>query len=146
MADSIHLQIATPERQVVDVSVDEVELPGRDGYLGILPGHAPLLSVLGAGVVTFAAGGRKQFLAVADGGFIEILDNQVRVLAESAVPAAEIDATKAREELTEARAAVEHPGRGIPEGDRSRDAADFEPALARLRNAQACVDAAEHVK
>src|SRR5579859_7982008 len=118
MADSLHLQIATPERQVVDASVDQVELPGRDGYLGILPGHAPLLSVLGAGVVTYAAAGRKQVLAVDDGGFIEVLDNQIRVLAEQAVPAAEIDVDQARRELDEARAAVEHPKLDRPTADR----------------------------
>ena len=55
MADTLHLQVATPERQLVDEQVARAEIPGKDGYLGILPDHAALLSELGAGVLTYSS-------------------------------------------------------------------------------------------
>lgn len=88
MADgsTFKLQVATPERLFVDEQVTEAELPGKDGYMGILPGHAPLLSALGAGTLTYSSGGGKRMLKI-DGGFVEVFDNQVRVLADHAEPA-----------------------------------------------------------
>jgi F-type H+-transporting ATPase subunit epsilon len=61
------------------------ELPGKDGYMGILPGHAPLLSALGAGTLTYAVGGSQKVLKI-DGGFVEVFDNHVHVLADHAEP------------------------------------------------------------
>jgi F-type H+-transporting ATPase subunit epsilon len=83
MANTFQLEVATPERLLVDVQVSEAELPGKDGYMGILPGHAPLLSVLGKGTLTYSDGGSKRVINI-DGGFVEVLDDHVRVLADKA--------------------------------------------------------------
>jgi F-type H+-transporting ATPase subunit epsilon len=87
MADTFHLEVATPERLLVDAQVTEAELPGKDGYMGVLPGHAPLLSVLGTGTLTYTEGASKKVLMI-EGGFVEVFDNHVRVLADKAEPAA----------------------------------------------------------
>jgi F-type H+-transporting ATPase subunit epsilon len=100
MADAlIHLTIVTPERSLVDENVDEIQLPGAEGYLGILPSHAPLFTELKVGELGFRKGSTWVWLSVA-WGFAEVLPDQVRVLAETAERANEIDverATRARE-------------------------------------------------
>jgi F-type H+-transporting ATPase subunit epsilon len=83
MADTFQLEVATPERLFVDEQVTEAELPGKDGYMGVLAGHAPLLSALGAGTLSYSSGGGQKVLKI-DGGFVEIFDNHVRVLADHA--------------------------------------------------------------
>ncbi len=85
MADTFQLQVATPDRSFVDEQVTMAELPGKDGYMGILAGHAPLLSALGAGTLTYSAGGGQKTLKI-DGGFVEVFDNQVHVLADHVDP------------------------------------------------------------
>jgi F-type H+-transporting ATPase subunit epsilon len=88
MADNtFQLEVATPERLLVDAHVTEAELPGKDGYMGVLPGHAPLLSALGKGTLTYSEGGTKHVFNI-DGGFMEVFDNHVRVLADRAEAAA----------------------------------------------------------
>ena len=77
MADTFQLEVATPERLLVDAQVTDAELPGKDGYMGVLPGHAPLLSVLGTGMLTYTEGGSKKVLNIG-GGFVEVFDNHVR--------------------------------------------------------------------
>jgi F-type H+-transporting ATPase subunit epsilon len=83
MADTFHLRVATPEKLVVDKDVTAAEVPGKDGYMGILPDHAPLLSALGAGELTYTVGGAKSTLKI-DGGFVEVFENTVSVLADNA--------------------------------------------------------------
>ena len=84
MADTIELEIVTPERQVVKDHVTEVQIPGRNGYLGILPGHAPLISELAIGEITYTtAAGASERLFVA-WGFVEVLPERVTVLAQTA--------------------------------------------------------------
>ena len=95
----IHLTIVTPERSLIDERVEEIQLPGAEGYLGILPGHAPLFTDLKVGELGFRKGSSWVWLSVA-WGFAEVLPDQVRVLAETAERASEIDverATRARE-------------------------------------------------
>jgi F-type H+-transporting ATPase subunit epsilon len=135
MADTLQLQIATPERQLVDQAVERVEVAGKDGYLGILPEHAPLLSALGAGVLSYTAQGQEYLLAI-DGGFLEVLENHVRVLAEHAEFGREINLEQARKVLDEARAEVDRPQADV----------DPEGPLARMRAAQARVDTAERAR
>ncbi len=132
MADTLHLQIATPERQLVDETVTEVEIPGKNGYLGILPQHAPLLSELGAGVLTYEGGTAPDKVLAIEGGFLEVLDNEVRVLAERAEFSREINADQARRELEEAQSAIT----GASSEENSNE------ALRKLAGAQARVDAA----
>jgi len=85
MPDTFQLRVATPEKLVVDQQVTDAEVPGQDGYLGILAGHAPLLSALGEGQLTYSSGGTKSALKL-DGGFVEIFENTVSVLADHADP------------------------------------------------------------
>ena len=83
MADTLHLQIVTPDKRLVDEAVDQVQMPGENGYLGILPGHAPLLTVVNAGEINYSQGGKTQYLAVA-WGFAEVLPDKVTILADAA--------------------------------------------------------------
>ena len=102
MAEAIELEVATPERAMVSEQVADVQVPGQDGYLGILPGHAPLLSLLGAGALSYAGGGARHFLAV-QGGLVEVLSGHVRVLANLAERAEDIDVARARTDLERAQ-------------------------------------------
>jgi F-type H+-transporting ATPase subunit epsilon len=95
LAELLDLEIATPGRQLVHEQVSDVQLPGKDGYLGILPGHTALLGKLGAGALSYTAG-QPHYLAV-DGGFVEILEDHVRVLADLAEKAEDIDVARAAE-------------------------------------------------
>jgi F-type H+-transporting ATPase subunit epsilon len=82
MADLLHIEIATPEKLIASQSADSAQIPGKDGYMGILPGHAALLSELGEGELSFTLSGATERFKVS-GGYVEIRDNQVRVLADS---------------------------------------------------------------
>jgi F-type H+-transporting ATPase subunit epsilon len=95
MADKIQLEVVTPERRVVAEPVDMVTVPGLNGELGILPGHTPLISQLKTGVLTYTQDGKNVQLHVS-GGFVEVRDDLVAVLAEVAERPEEIDATKAK--------------------------------------------------
>src|ERR1043166_2899742 len=95
MADNtIELTIVTPERAVVHEAVDELQIPGSEGYFGVLPGHAPLFSELKVGEVGYRKRDRWFFLAVT-WGFVEVQPDQVRLLAETAERAHEIDIDRA---------------------------------------------------
>jgi F-type H+-transporting ATPase subunit epsilon len=83
MADTFQLVVATPEKLILDEQVTSAELPGKDGYMGILAGHAPLLSALGEGNLTYSSGGGQSVLKIG-GGFVEVFDNKVSVLADRA--------------------------------------------------------------
>ena len=84
MADTFWLEVATPERLYVHEPVEEAQIPSANGYLGILPGHAALLSELGSGELSYTAeGGRRRALKI-EGGWLEVHDNRVRVLATTA--------------------------------------------------------------
>ncbi|MDQ1708488.1 MAG: F-type H+-transporting ATPase subunit epsilon [Pyrinomonadaceae bacterium] len=98
----LQLEVVTPERRVLSEAVDAVTAPGLGGELGILPGHTPLISQLQTGVLSYAAAGKTLQLHVS-GGFVEIKDDVVSVLAEVAERPEEIDAARART----ARAQVE---------------------------------------
>jgi F-type H+-transporting ATPase subunit epsilon len=95
------LEVVTPRGAVVRESAAEVQLPGRAGYLGILPGHTPLLTELGTGALSYRQGTQTHRLAVS-GGYAEILPDRVIVLADFAERAEEIDAADARAALAEA--------------------------------------------
>ena len=81
MADQLHIEIATPEKLVVDRQADYAEIPGKSGFMGILPGHAALLSELGEGKLTLTTAGQSESFTVT-GGYVEVRDNHVRVLAD----------------------------------------------------------------
>ncbi len=95
MADKIQLEVVTPERRVIAEPVDMVTVPGLGGELGILPGHTPLISQLQTGVLTYVQDG-KSFSLHVSGGFVEVREDHVSVLAEIAERPDEIDASRAK--------------------------------------------------
>ena len=104
LPEAIELVVVTPERQLLRETVVEVEIPGKDGQLGILPGHAPLMTELGIGVLSYKTTTSSQPVVIAVlQGFAEVLPDRVTVLAETAERAEEIDL--ARAEAAKARAA-----------------------------------------
>ena len=99
MAETFQLEIVTPERKVVEDRASEMQIPGKNGYLGILPGHAPLITELAVGEITYREGSgstAEQRLAVA-WGFAEVLPDKVTILAETAERPSEIDVARAKE-------------------------------------------------
>jgi len=131
MAEVLELEVVTPERLLLHEQVTAVQLPGKNGYLGILPGHAALLSELGTGFMNFEAGNRRWYLAV-HGGFLEVLNDHVRVLANEAERAEEIDVERARADMKRAQERVFSASLGV----------DPAFALAEMASAQARLDAA----
>ncbi len=95
MAEKIQLEVVTPERRALAEPVDMVTVPGLGGELGILPGHTPLISQLQTGVLTYVQDGKSQSLHVS-GGFVEVRDDHVSVLADIAERPEEIDAARAK--------------------------------------------------
>jgi F-type H+-transporting ATPase subunit epsilon len=91
---NIQLQIVSADRSLVNETVDEVEIPGADGYFGVLPGHTPLLAVLGAGELWYRQGAAMHYLALAF-GFAEVQPDRVTILAQIAEKAEEIDRSRA---------------------------------------------------
>ncbi len=133
MADDVLLlEVATPERLLVREEVTEVQLPGANGYMGILPGHAALLSQLGTGTLSYLVGGRRRSLSI-QGGLAEVLPGNVRVLANLAERAEEVDVERARRDLTRAQEQVINPALGV----------DPAVALDAMAWAQARVDTAQ---
>ena len=90
----LQLQIVSAERSLVNETVDEVEIPGADGYFGVLPGHTPMLSTLQIGELWYRQGPEKHYLAIAF-GFVEVLPDRVTVLAQVGERAQEIDVQRA---------------------------------------------------
>ena len=95
MAQQLQLEVVTPERRVLSEAVDTTTIPGSNGELGILPGHTPLISQLKTGVLTYTKDGKTSQLHVS-GGFVEVRDDHVSVLADIAEHPEEIDAAQAR--------------------------------------------------
>ena len=90
----LQLQIVSADRSLVNERVDEVEIPGADGYFDVLPGHTPLLALLGAGELWYRQGGEKHYLLLAF-GFAEVQPDRVTILAQTAEKAEEIDVVRA---------------------------------------------------
>jgi len=130
VADRLTLELATPTRMVVAEAVDEVVIPGSQGYFGVLPGHAPLLATLGIGELTYRNGREERHVAVA-GGFAEVRNDKVIVLADAAELPGEID--RARAERARERAEQRLSGRSQDEIDYTRAAAALARALIRLQ-------------
>ena len=96
MADTFQLEIVTPEKMVVRDVAEEMQIPGRNGYLGVLPGHAPLITELAVGEISYRKVNETHYLAVA-WGFAEVLPERVVILAETAERPEEIDVKRAQE-------------------------------------------------
>jgi F-type H+-transporting ATPase subunit epsilon len=129
MPESFQLEIVTPEKLVVKEAVDEAQIPGLDGYLGILPGHAPLITELGVGVITYRAGGTTKTLSVA-WGFAEVLQDKVTILAETVERPDEIDVARAQQAKERAEQLLKS---NDPELDYDRAQHDLQRAETRLK-------------
>jgi F-type H+-transporting ATPase subunit epsilon len=125
----ISLEIVTPERSLVTAQVDELQLPGSEGYFGVLPGHAPMLTTLKIGEMWYRIGQEKFHLAIAF-GFAEVLPDRVTVLAQIAERAEEIDITRA--EAAKRRAEERH-AKPSPDIDMERARVALMKALVRLQ-------------
>jgi F-type H+-transporting ATPase subunit epsilon len=130
VAERLTLELATPTRLVVTAEVDEVVAPGSLGYFGVLPGHAPLLATLGIGEVTYRIGRDEHHVAVS-GGFAEVRNDKVIILADSAETPADVD--RIRAERARDRAETRLAGRSPDEVDYTRAAAALARALTRLQ-------------
>ena len=127
--NSIQLTVAVPDRQVLDEEVASVRFPLTTGYIGILPGHAPLLAETGTGVLTYEATGEpEQYLAI-DGGAVEVLPDTVRILASTAEHADQIDEERAEKALERADERLQLSSLEI---DVSRAQRSIERARARI--------------
>ncbi len=129
MAETFRLEIVTPERQLVAQDVRELVAPGTEGYFGVLPGHAPFVTTLDTGELTYRADGSERRLAVC-GGYAEVRRDRVVILADRAERAEDIDAARAQR----ARARAEQRIQAWSNGD---GAVDFARARAALRRALA---------
>jgi F-type H+-transporting ATPase subunit epsilon len=130
--DTFQLEIVTPEKMVVRDAAEEMQIPGKKGYLGILPGHAPLITELAVGEITYRANGYTHHLSVA-WGFAEVLPDKVTVLAETAERAEEIDIRRAQEAKQRAEERLKS---GNPEVDFDRAAIALQRAETRLEVAE----------
>ena len=128
MADTFHLEIVTPERMIVSEDAQEMQIPGKGGFLGILPSHAPLITELSAGELSYRNGGQTHRYAIA-WGFAEVLPDRVTVLAETAERPEEIDVNRAQEQK---RNAEERLKTGRSEEDFTRAEEELRAADARL--------------
>jgi len=104
----LELQIVTPDRLLVREQVDEVEIPGSDGYFGVLPGHTPMLSSLAVGELWYRKGQEKFYLSIAF-GFAEVLPDRVTILARLAERAEDIDVSRAEAAKTRAQERLSQP-------------------------------------
>ena len=127
----LHLEIVTPEKRVLDAEVDSVTVTTATGEAGILPNHAPLISALKPGILSYSAKGSTDKLAVS-GGFVEVSNNSVSVLADTAESAGEIDVAQARSDKDAAdKALTAVATASLAETEAARDA--VEAANARLQ-------------
>lgn len=131
MADTFQLEIVTPEKLVVKDEAQEMQIPAKNGYMGILPGHAPLITELDVGEISYSSGGYTHYIAVA-WGFAEVLPDKVTILAEKAERAEDIDVARAKEARDRAE---QHLHSTDPE-------TDFDRAETALRRAEVRLDVA----
>lgn len=132
MADRIHLSVVTPERQVIDMDVDEITAPGWDGEFGVLPNHAPFLATIRSGELMYRDGNERSFMAVGF-GFVEVLPEKVTVLIETAEKEEEIDLDRAM--AARDRALKVLSGK-VPDANLDAARAALMRALSRIRVAE----------
>jgi F-type H+-transporting ATPase subunit epsilon len=130
LPEAIELQIVTPQRHVLQETVQAIEIPGKEGYLGILPGHAPLITELGIGILAYRKGAETRYLTVVD-GYAEVLPDRVIVLAEISERAEEIDVERTRAAQARAQAELAKASAGSEEWQQQRLA--VERAVVRMQ-------------
>jgi F-type H+-transporting ATPase subunit epsilon len=132
MTDTLQLEIVTPEKMVVKDDAQEVQIPGKSGYLGVLPGHAPLITELAIGEIVYKNASGTKTLAVA-WGFAEVLPDKVTILAETAEKPEEIDVKRAQDAKARAEQLLKSGGPNL----------DYEHAEAALQRAETRLQVAE---
>ena len=133
MADTFQFEIVTPEKLVVRDVAEEMQIPGKNGYLGILPGHAPLITELGVGEISYRdSKSQVKRLAVA-WGFVEVLADKVTILAETAERAEDIDVARARAARERAESVIKSPP---PDADVAKAEAQLQVANTRISVAE----------
>ena len=132
MTDSFQLENVNPEKRVVKDEAEEIQIPGKDGYLGILPGHAPLITEVAVGEISYRKGGQTSYLSVA-WGFAEVLPDKVTILAETAERPEEIDVKRAQESKLKAEEALKT----------GKTEADFTHAEDALKRAETRLEVAQ---
>lgn len=138
MAETIKLELVTPERMILSEDVDEVIAPGVEGDLGVLPDHTPLLTALRVGELAYRSGKQTDYVAIVGGGFLEISDNKVIVLADDAELGREINLDEAIERKLKAEQELER--------ERKADEQVFKEAEIRLMKELTRVQIAEKYK
>jgi F-type H+-transporting ATPase subunit epsilon len=131
----IHVELVTPDKLMLREEVLAVSLPGREGYLGILPGHAPLLTVLKPGQFSYTQGNVTHYLFVS-GGFAEVQAHRVTVLVEASERPEEIDVERARRAQKRAEERLRKAGAGEAEINGLRAQAALQRAMARVEVAE----------
>lgn len=137
MAEKLKLELVSPEKQLLDIEVDEVVAPGVEGDFGVLPGHTPFLTALRVGELVYKQNGVEDYVAI-DRGFFEVVDDKVTVLAESAELGREIDLEEAIRRKLEAEKELE--------AIRHEDEVKFRKVEAQLRRELLRVSVAERYK
>jgi F-type H+-transporting ATPase subunit epsilon len=132
VAETFDIEIATPERLLAREKAIRAQIPAKEGYIGVLPDHASLLSELGIGAMTYTTPDDHRFSLAIRGGFVEIHNNVVRVLTDIAEKGHEIDVTQAEKDLKRAQEEMLNPAMGV----------DIGAALTAVLHAQARIDAA----
>ncbi len=132
MADTFELEIVTPEKLVVKDVAEEAQIPGKNGYLGILPGHAPLITELAVGEITYRIGGMTKHVSVA-WGFAEVLPNKTTILAETAERPDEIDVNRAERAKERCEQELKSPSPDM----------DYDAVQAALQRAETRLDVAK---
>lgn len=140
MADQIELEIVTPDHLMVRERVESVEIPGKAGYIGVLPGHAPLITELTIGEISYKQKGTTEHLSVA-WGFAEVLPEKVTILAQTAERPQDIDVKRAEEAKARAEAALQ---KGAPDLDYQATLDAIKRAEVRLKVAQYAHAGATH--
>ena len=135
LPEHLELEIATPEKRVAKATVDEVVFPSVEGYMGVLPGHAPLIAMLDVGEIAYRIGSDRKYLACA-GGFAEVLPGRVSILAETVERAEEIDVQRAE--------AAERRARETLAADASEH--EFQRAEVSLKKAISRIQVSGHVR
>lgn len=132
MADKIiNMEVVTPEKHICSLETEAVVVPAYEGYLGVLPNHAPLVTQLGIGVVTYTVGGEKKKIAIT-GGFMEVADNKMIILADTAEMGENIDVERAAASKERAEKRLRDKAEDL---DYVRAQASLQRAITRLKAA-----------
>ena len=131
MADKLHFNLVSPERQLMSADVDEVDIPGTEGWIGVLPNHAPMMTTLAPGMVRIKTGAEESRIFVR-GGFAEISPSGLTLLAEEAMPAAELDAAAIAQHIKNAE-------EDVADADTDEKKLSAQQSLDRLKELQAAL-------